>query len=126
MLSAEVERLVAAQCRSTYWRDEDARLIVGALADSGMTLGAFARHFGVSAKRVGRWRARLTRTPCGQPDFHPVRVVPPLTTLLSEDCGDLPRPFEVRLRGGRSVLIPERFDDASVARLVRLLETLPC
>ena len=95
-------------------REEWRRLLA---ASEGETNAELARRLGVHAVTVGSWRRRLagTETP-GEPALAKiveVRAVPlPMTD---------PR-FEVRLAGGRSVVVPPAFDAAALERLVRALE----
>ena len=58
-----------------YWREADARAVVEAWQRSGMRLSEFAREWGVQARRLRRWVARLE--PAGRKggiSFHPVRL----------------------------------------------------
>lgn len=127
MLPKQVESMVAARARSRYWREADARLIVGALSDSGMSMGAFGRHFGINVKRLRRWRRRLAELPAPSTTFHEVRVSEPVRPLaIVVDDAEAGAMFEVILRGERRIRLGASFDDHALAKLIGVLESTPC
>ena len=85
--------------------------------ESGESAVEFAGRIGVSAQTLYRWRTALEDTPrreaAALAQIVEVRTAPP----PADDK------FEVRLAGGRSVGVPASFDDAALARLMRVLET---
>ena len=80
------------------------------LERSGASLAAFARREGLSAERLYRWRARLTKT---EPTFIEIRPEAALST------GGM---LEVVLAGGRTVRVPSDFDEVALRRLIAVLE----
>ena len=109
---------VAAVCRSRYWREEDARVVLGECSRSGAGLGEFARRHGLSERRLRRWSERLALG--GRMRFHPVELR--LDASTSEgpdgDCG-----VAVVVRGGRRVAVGRDFDEQLLARVVRVVES---
>ncbi len=75
-----------------------------------------ARH-GMPTPSFGWWCHRIVDEPAKAPDFVAVDVVP--------DEGESTAPFEVRLRGGRSVRVAPDFDADTLSRLLAVLER-PC
>lgn len=75
-----------------------------------------ARH-GMPAPSFGWWCHRLVDEAAKAPDFVAVDVVPGEVESTA--------PFEVRLRGGRSVRVSSDFDVDALARLLTVLEP-PC
>lgn len=117
--------------RSGYWREEDAAVVVIALAESGLSVAAFAREHGLSPARLHRWRKRLGRplesgsgkgvvpaTGEGSPiQFHRVRVVPPSGSSGSGESSEL----ELRV-GSRRIVVRRGFDRELLEELVRAVE----
>lgn len=126
MLPVQVESMVRAQAENPYWHEEDARLVVAAWADSGLTMAGFARHYGFNVKRLHRWRRRLEddESVTG-PSFHEVRVVDPIATIF-EDTATQEAMFEVVVRGERRVRLGPTFDERALAKVIRVLESVPC
>ena len=98
-----------------YWREADARVVVGAWQRSARSLASFAREHGVEAARVARWAARL-RAAEGSVRFHPVRVVG--VARQSEET----EPLEVVLGNGRRVRVPAGFAAEHLQRVLDVLE----
>jgi transposase-like protein len=84
--------------------------VLAALAQSGPSLAAFARHAGISEQRLYFWRNRLAAdTGSAPPPFVEVR-----------DAGT--EVVEIALRSGRSVRVPSEIDGAVLRRLIDALE----
>ena len=56
-----------------YWRSAEADVVVEAWKRSGERLSAFAKHYGIHPRRLGRWAGKLEGAEPVR--FHPVRVV---------------------------------------------------
>ena len=90
------------------------------LARSGLSTAAFARQRGVAAWKLyaglGRRRKRRLAQRAGGsgPAFVPVQLPtqPPWGTV-----------FEVELRGGRMLRVPQTYEESALLRLVRTLES---
>ncbi len=98
-----------------YWREADARVVVGAWQRGGRSLASFAQEHGVEAARVARWAARL-RAAEGSVRFHPVRVI----GVSRRDGGA--EPLEVVLGNGRRVRVPAGFVAEDLQRVLDVLE----
>lgn len=111
--------LVRAAAQSKYWREQDAELVLSAWEESGRSLASFAREWGINRARLTRWRQVLAdRAPSTSPSpaFHPVHV------LAAED-GPRASGLELLLANGRRIVVPRGFDEDTLKRLLRLVET---
>jgi Transposase len=91
------------------WTADIAREALSALADSGLSLGAFAAREGLDAQRLYVWRRRLGSLATPQ-SFVEVK-----SAALA--------PIEVVLRSGHVVRLSPSFDAAAFARLLAVLES---
>lgn len=99
---------------SVYWREEEARAVVGAWRASGESLSAFARHHGVQPRRIARWNRRLeTAAPL---HFHPVRVTGAVDPKPSAAA------IEIELPSGERIRLPPGFDADDLRRLFSVLD----
>ncbi len=92
------------------WTADVARDALSALAESGLSLSAFAAREGLDAQRLYVWRRRLGSSTATPQSFVEVRSA----------AGD---PIEVVLRSGHVVRLPPSFDAAALARLLEVLES---
>lgn len=106
----QLEQLAA----SSYWREADARKVVGEWKRSGRSVRQFASERGVSRQRLGRWVARLAAESGTGVAFHPVRVVDVSATVEQ-------RPIEIVLAGGTVVRVPSGVDEAELVRVLTVL-----
>jgi hypothetical protein len=119
-------RLVAGRRR---WRDAQAKIVVDAWQQSGLSMRAFAAQHGIHHKRLERWSGRLRREarPIARAEpavqFLPVELAtqepawPVATAVAGADM------MEVRLPSGVSVSMRPGFDGPAFRRL---LEALGC
>jgi hypothetical protein len=98
---------------------------------SGQTQQVYCREHGVSFKTFARYRDLIGREGKAQAaaTLIPVSVKP--AVVVKKSPANAARavsatPIEVRLRNACSILIAGDVDESRLARLVRLLETLPC
>ena len=107
-------------------RDELASWYAAALdeqAVSGLSVAEYAEEIGVTATTLYQWRRRLA--PNIEVDHRPTSIPAGLVEVTVESEvvePDAACTFVVRL-GARSVEVPPAFDDASLRRLVTLLES---
>jgi len=94
-LSAAVSRAL----RQARWSASDARLILDAIASSGLSIPEFSLEYGVEAPRLYVWRRRLA-TPAGnEPPLAFVQLQPP------EPRATAPTLYELLLPGGETIRI---------------------
>ena len=81
---------------------------------SGLTLAAYARNAGVSEVTLGTWKRRLLPPPPEPVSFveAPASLAPVSGALVIE-------------AGGRRIEVPANFDEDTLVRLLRVLETRP-
>lgn len=103
---------------SRYWSEAEARGVLAAYRVSGLSLRAFARQTGLSARRVRWWRERMVAPPAAGAAFLPVEVVPAKATAVPA--------LEVVVGGGHVVRVPRDFDAATLTRLLAVLAGPPC
>lgn len=96
---------------SRRWTRREAGEVLAELERSGASLAAFARREGLSAERLYRWRARLTKTKATFVEIRPDAVVNRGGAAL-----------EVVLAGGRTLRVPSDFDEVALRRLIAVLE----
>jgi len=129
------ERALRMVRNNRYWSRREAAVVLARLENSGQNVATFARQHGIPDKRIRRWKAKL-------PSPHalvareaaivtehtiplvPVRVVE--TRVETMGAADGSSALEVVVRGGRAVRVSLGFDDETLARVVTVLEALPC
>jgi len=115
------------------------RKVLGAWAKSGLTQAAFCRERGIAVASFAWWKRELARrdaertetpqqsgtaaTPdlAAGPMFVPVRVKPTEAGRSGDADG-----IEIVVRGGRRVRVGAGFDAQALARVVSVLEGVPC
>lgn len=106
--------MLVASLRDRRWSVEEARTVLAEMDRSGLSCAAFALREGLDVQRLYFWRRRLVADADSvesRPTFVELRPAP-LT----------PERLEVVLRSGRVVRVPESFDEATLRRLIEVLE----
>lgn len=106
--------------QTSYWREAEARAVLRALTESGVSLPSFAARHGIEPGRLRRWEKRLGREP--KFTFHPVEVVDGAPEARAEISGQS-EVLELVLRGGRRVVVGAEFDADFLRRLVATVES---
>lgn len=52
-------RELSRALRTSYWREAEARTVLDAWSESGLSIGSFAERHGIAASRLLHWRKRL-------------------------------------------------------------------
>jgi hypothetical protein len=91
------------------WRAEDARVILGRLEASGLSVRQFAARENLEVQRLYRWRAQLDSTTARGAAF--VEIKPMAVAII-----------EVVLRSGDTLRVPRDFDEETLRRLLATLE----
>jgi transposase-like protein len=90
-----------------------------AQASSGLSVTKFAEEIGVTAATLYQWRRRLWRSAAGQRGQ--ARLVE--VSLATAQANSVAESFVVRVAGGRSIEVPQGFDEGNLRRLVAVLES---
>jgi transposase-like protein len=98
-------------------RREEWRRLVTEWKASGESAVGFADRIGVASQTLYRWRTALAGGPQPARAAALAKIVEVRTTRAPADDG-----FELRLSSGRSVGVPASFDEAALARLLRVVE----
>ena len=111
---------------SRYWNQADAAVVVDAWRESGESLTGFARRWSVSARRLGRWAARLeketTASTAVAVRFHPVQVVEPMPRADTSARVVAQAQWLAELQREQwSVRVPVGFEESEMARLLGLV-----
>jgi hypothetical protein len=113
---------VEGTARKAYWREAEARRIIGAWRSSGESMQAFGRRFGFRAERLSRWVKRL------EPVDQDRREAPSIPFLPVEvrvgDRAERPvaaPPIALVVGSGLRVEVPIGFDAETLQRVVQLL-----
>ncbi len=100
------------------WTARDAQRALEAWRASSLSLPAWCRQEGVAYERVRRWRSQLASGP-----RRPQRAeLLPVQVIETERVMDVPG-FELELPRGLRLHVPATFDETSLARLLRVVET---
>lgn len=107
-------RSLAEFAKHQRWTDTDARVVLDALDESGLSVAAFARREGFDAQRLYFWRRRLEASVDESPK--------PAFVEVRRGTVD---PVEVVLRSGRVLRVSASIDGAVLRHLVDALEQDP-
>ena len=122
--------------RENYWRS-----VIKDHADSGLSVSRFCRDRNLQETSFYRWRKKLSNATHRQ---RPAQTNETASSVSSRKQSPNPQPFvavdlahgptvgtnqngfEISLANGRHVLVPSTFDVDSLAKLIQLLESMPC
>lgn len=114
-MSTESEEF-AEVVKSTYWRREDAALVVAAWRSSGESLTAFGRRWSLDPRRISRWAHKLGEAaPSDAMTFYPVQLKP-----VAVERNELEWVGEVRRREW-TVRVPVGFAASEMSRLLTVI-----
>jgi len=103
------------------WSADEARAVLVAAKQSGLSMPAFAEQHGLDPQRVYWWRRRLERVtePAAPRRFEEVTLHHAVAGAV--DRGRDAR-FEIELRSGRVVRVGASFDDDTLRRLLAVVD----
>jgi len=114
--------LVLGVERRRRWTDEDKLAILAEVGANGWTVADVARRHDLTRQHIYQWRGEMRRKglwpQTDEPSFLAVEITAP-----SEEAGSAAAEITVVLRNGRQLRCPCGIEDATLTRLVRLLET---
>jgi hypothetical protein len=120
--------MTAESERAIFWSRHWA-----AWQSSGLSQRAYCQQQGLSYSAFGYWRNRLNRVKSAaiRPPFVPLLIEPPAVeaggaeSVAPIHCGR-GTGVEIRLVHGRSIVVDADFDEAVLARVIRVMEQVPC
>jgi hypothetical protein len=128
-MSRALSNTVTRALRQSRWTPFEARVVLGAVATSGLSPAQFARQYDVDYQRLNAWRRRLT-TPAALPATTPVAEAP---VQFVELRAPAPTPvaaprYEILLPSGELLRVEGAIDPAAVGALLTALRgaTRPC
>ncbi|MDQ2067144.1 transposase [Xinfangfangia sp. CPCC 101601] len=112
--------------RRRHWSDAEKISVLGRVGVDGRTVADVAREADLTRQHIYQWRQELRRK-----GLWPVSGSA-LFVQVDEDTAGLNQPLppgsvpmiEILLRNGRQIRCTEVIDDRSLARLIRVLETV--
>jgi len=114
-----------AEERVAFWRGHWT-----AWAESGLSQRAYCARAGVGYAAFRSWRHRVHAAPvAATPAFVPVVVEPSEAALPATEIPARPEGeagFEIRLAHRRTIRVAADFDERVLARVIRVLEQMPC
>ena len=123
---------VAEVLAKRVWHEDDARVALRAWDESGLNAKSFAEMYGFSRDRLPWWRKKLSwnrGAEKSRPALLPVRVVAPPTAVMSNTPTPARRLADSGVElvvGARQVRVAPGFDAETLARVVGVLEVMPC
>lgn len=109
---------VSRALRHPRWSEADARLVLDALASSGLPLAQFAREHAIDPQRLYAWRRRIAPTPP-----RPQRAPEPIAFVRLGDAVATPNAarYEIVLTTGELLRIEGDLHAPSLAALLGVL-----
>jgi len=103
------------------WTPKEAKKVLEAQVESGLTVSAFAAREGLSAQRLFRWRRQLGASAPNPPTFE--EIVPSnAVALVGEAAEEASHRFEVVLCSGVIVRVSESFNAEALRRLLFVVD----
>lgn len=111
----------ATRRRGRRWTSKEAKKVLEAQVESGLTLNAFAVREGLSARRLYRWRGKLSASAPKPATFE--EVVPrQAAPMLAEPALRAVGGIELVLRCGLIVRVSESFNAEALRRLLGVVD----
>jgi hypothetical protein len=109
-----------SKAESPAWRKW--RKVIERQQASGLSVAAFCRSSGVPTSSFFAWKRRLAGSPAGALATSPTGMVPGFVEATISDLRCRAGSIQVRLRGGRRVLVGRGFDRDLLAEVVDFFE----
>jgi hypothetical protein len=109
-----------SESESPAWRKW--RKVIERQQVSGLSVAAFCRNNGVPASSFFAWKRRLVSSSAGALAASPAGTVPDFVEAIISDPRCHAGSIQVRLRGGRRVLLRRGFDRDLLAEVVAFFE----
>ena len=109
-----------SESESPAWRKW--RKVIERQQVSGLSVAAFCRSNGVPASSFFAWKRRLAGSAAGALAASPAGMVPGFVEATISPCRSSAGSIQIRLRGGRRVLVRHGFDRDLLAEVVAFFE----
>lgn len=111
----------APRRRRRRWTSKEAKKVLEAQVESGLTVHAFAVREGLSARRLYWWRRQLGASAPRPPTFE--EIAPSQgETLVGESALSTGNRFEIEVRSGVLVRVSESFNAEALRRLLVVVD----
>lgn len=111
----------ATRRRRRRWTSKEAKKVLEAQVESGLTVNAFAVREGLSAPRLYRWRRQFGASAPRPPMFE--EIVPSKgVALVGEPALSTDNRFEIEVRSGVIVRVSESFNAEALRRLLSVVD----
>ena len=111
----------ATRRRRRRWTSKEAKKVLEAQVESGLTVSAYAAREGLSAQRLFRWRRQLGASAPPRPTFE--EIVPRhATSQLGDTALSACNRLEIVLRSGLIVRVAESFNEEALRRLLGVID----
>jgi transposase-like protein len=111
----------ATRLRRRRWTSKEAKKVLEAQAESGLTVSAFAAREGLSAHRLFRWRRYFGASTPKPPAFEEIVAVK-AAPLLADPALSADTRLEIVLRSGLIVRVAESFNADALRRLLGVVD----
>lgn len=112
---------LTALLRRSFWTESEAREVLSAVDASGASLADFARHHGLTYKRLWNWRRRFLDTLAA-----PTTTPPAFVELPAPRAARGASRCTLRLVSGETLRFDAAIDPAALRALLSALRAPPC
>lgn len=111
----------APRRRRRRWTAKEAKKVLEAQVESGLTVNGFAVREGFSARRLYRWRRQLGASVARPPAFEEIEPSKGVA-LVGEPALPAGNRFEIEMRSGVIVRVSESFNAEALRRLLLVVD----
>lgn len=121
MAKTRVGNAATRRHRRRRWTSKEAKKVLEAQVESGLTVNGFAVREGLSARRLYRWRRQLGASAPRPPTFEEIEPSKGVA-LVGEPALSAGNRFEIEMRSGVIVRVGESFNAEALRRLLMVVE----
>lgn len=121
MAKTRVGNAATRRRRRRRWTSKEAKKVLEAQVESGLTVNGFAVREGLSARRLYWWRRQLGASAPMPPTFEEIEPSKGVA-LVGEPALSAGNRFEIEVRSGVIVRVGESFNAEALRRLLMVVE----